>query len=885
MTLQQLTRSAVIAFILAGLVTFLPGLRKIQLAEAAGTHTPLSRVTEVAVLATQAQESNCASRARIVQECSLAALPGIQALEQQVIADLLAIHQLPAGGGTTVTDPFAAPQDNASRLLSWERDTLRALLFAKISVIIAKAPAARTVQEQAIVDALAARVRQTRVTAATEARNFYNLWQGGPCTFTPPAGFSYSPPTHCFIPNSIGSIFQSPPSLEQFQAYGAFVANERFSTDADLQAAAANTAKAYGLLAGIAAVGIAAAIAASFVVGGSSAVIGLLTWAVIHSGTYVFAGGYASFLAAIPAVGVAAAVLIALLSVAIAVVAGITIFTAAETPAKLDAAIAAAQATPDLKALLDTDAGKNEIFAAYIAATVPTVNGIVGGLNGWSPVPVAQPGDQQFVLDPGPSQQVSPELVFKSWDGTGRARLSQGWIVDQTIATAPALTLDIDYINHAGEQWTASRVGDHFLHTTLGNTKPAFESDVIEYQDAAGANRSARILPGHARPTANPTYAPPANAAGWHTGPVTVNWNWVDNAGVGLDPAACPATSTLNPGEIGATVICTDRAGNQGSATAIVRIDTTPPVFTGPPTLNPAPNAAGWNNADVYVSFACNDGDPTGIRVGGDAISGIASCGPGRSLTSEGRDQSVTATATDVAGNTTTRTFGGINIDKTPPRFVYTPADLAAGGAIAADGRVTAPAATDNLDPAPVVTCTPAVGTSLPQEPTRVTCTATDAAGNASTVSFTVAGSTTTVIPSCNGTEATIVARPGVPTVGTSGRDVIVGTDGPDEIRGGDGDDLICGAGGDDRIFGEGGDDTLLGDAGNDTLDGGAGQDLIYGGAGDDRLLGGAGDDWLEDREGMSQTFDGGAGTLNRCLGVSTAPPAGSVTNCQVQSR
>ena len=36
----------------------------------------------------------------------------------------------------------------------------------------------------------------------------------------------------------------------------------------------------------------------------------------------------------------------------------------------------------------------------------------------------------------------------------------------------------------------------------------------------------------------------------------------------------------------------------------------------------------------------------------------------------------------------------------------------------------------------------------------------------------------------CNGTLATIVAEPGVPTVGTAGRDVIVGTDGADVIKG-----------------------------------------------------------------------------------------------------
>jgi hypothetical protein len=402
----------------------------------------------------------------------------------------------------------------------------------------------------------------------------------------------------------------------------------------------------------------------------------------------------------------------------------------------------------------------------------------------------------------------------------------------------------------------------------------------IRYQDPAGANRLARILvPGLARPTANPTFSPPPTVAGWHNAPVTVTWNWDDNAGVGIDPAACPATSVLAPGEI-ASVTCTDLAGNRGSATASARIDMRAPVFTGPPTLIPAANAAGWHNTDVTVSFSCSDGEQAAIFAAGDQPSGIASCGPTQTLTTEGRDQSITGTAIDLAGNTATQAASGINIDKSAPRFVA-PAEQTIGGASATGGRVPAPQATDNFDPEPVVTCTPAVGSALPLGPARVTCTATDAAGNSSEpASFTF-----TVVPGCNGVEATILARPGVPTIGTDGRDVITGTDGPDEIHGGGGDDLICGAGGDDRIYGEDGDDTLYGDESNDTLDGGAGQDYIEGRAGDDVLLGAGDNDWLEDREGMNQTFDGGGGDLNRCFGVGTAAPGGTVANCQVRSQ
>ena len=48
------------------------------------------------------------------------------------------------------------------------------------------------------------------------------------------------------------------------------------------------------------------------------------------------------------------------------------------------------------------------------------------------------------------------------------------------------------------------------------------------------------------------------------------------------------------------------------------------------------------------------------------------------------------------------------------------------------------PTATDNEDPSPDVTCTPASGTSFTLGQTQVTCTATDAKGNTSTKTFTV---------------------------------------------------------------------------------------------------------------------------------------------------
>ncbi len=94
----------------------------------------------------------------------------------------------------------------------------------------------------------------------------------------------------------------------------------------------------------------------------------------------------------------------------------------------------------------------------------------------------------------------------------------------------------------------------------------------------------------------------------------------------------------------------------------IAGVDNEPPTIKA--TATPAPNAAGWNNTDVIVTFTCND-----------VISGVASCPPPQKVTTEGANQitsiqsgafscsltldpgpnTITAQARDVAGNVATQ--------------------------------------------------------------------------------------------------------------------------------------------------------------------------------------------------------------------------------------
>jgi thiol-disulfide isomerase/thioredoxin len=107
-----------------------------------------------------------------------------------------------------------------------------------------------------------------------------------------------------------------------------------------------------------------------------------------------------------------------------------------------------------------------------------------------------------------------------------------------------------------------------------------------------------------------------------------------------------------------------DAGDNEDPGT--VEVDTTKPVITG--SRAPLPNSFGWNNIDVTVSFNCAD---TGAVKSAININTVA----GKTVTTEGKDQSVTNTGvcTDAAGNTADSvTVSNINIDKTPPVVTIT---------------------------------------------------------------------------------------------------------------------------------------------------------------------------------------------------------------------
>jgi VCBS repeat-containing protein len=364
-------------------------------------------------------------------------------------------------------------------------------------------------------------------------------------------------------------------------------------------------------------------------------------------------------------------------------------------------------------------------------------------------------------------------------------------------------------------------------------------------------------------PTASPSQAPAANTNGWNATNVTVTWNWTDTVG-GIDSANCTTVSTSSgEGEQTLSASCADLAGNLGSASYTVKVDTTAPMISAATTT--APNTAGWYNAPVTVQFTCTD-----------TLSSIpqGACPPDQSLSGDGSAVSSTAqSVSDVAGNSATSNIVTVQIDTTAPTLAPTVSPSPVRLGIPASAS---PNASDVLSGIASQSCGPLDTSSLGLK--SVSCTATDLAGNSASASV----SYEVLAPGCGGQSATIYVNGQGRIVGgkdngkiytgllngTTGNDVIVGTGGNDQVDAKAGNDVICGLGGDDRLTGDDGADIIYGGEGRDTLKGSGHNDTMYGEGGDDNLDGDSGADMLDggagadflDGDGENDTLTGGLG-------------------------
>jgi HYR domain/Carboxypeptidase regulatory-like domain len=216
-----------------------------------------------------------------------------------------------------------------------------------------------------------------------------------------------------------------------------------------------------------------------------------------------------------------------------------------------------------------------------------------------------------------------------------------------------------------------------------------------------------------------------------------------------VDPSpvvtANPASgSTFALGATTVTVTATDAANNTSTKTFTVTVrDTTPPVIG--PVTDIIVDATSPSGAVVTFALpaATDSVDPSPVVTANPVSGNTFALGA----------TTVTVTAKDSANNTSTKTFTVTVRDTTPP-VMGAVSNLTVEATSAAGAAVTfaLPAATDSVDPSPVVTANPASGNTFALGTTTVTVTAKDSANNTSTKTFTVTVRDTTppVIGSVN---------------------------------------------------------------------------------------------------------------------------------------
>ena len=182
------------------------------------------------------------------------------------------------------------------------------------------------------------------------------------------------------------------------------------------------------------------------------------------------------------------------------------------------------------------------------------------------------------------------------------------------------------------------------------------------------------------------------------------------------------------------TVSCTatDTAGNGESTDFSIQVeDTTDPVISGMPAGQTLEATGSSGATATWVS-------PTALDIV-DGNVGVV-CDHTAGSTFALGTTTVSCTATDAAGNAGMRTFAVIVQDTTAPVIVGVPTNqtLEATGPSGAAPTWTSPTASDLVDGALAVSCSPASGSTFGVGVVNVRCSATDAHQNEASQSFSV---------------------------------------------------------------------------------------------------------------------------------------------------
>lgn len=203
---------------------------------------------------------------------------------------------------------------------------------------------------------------------------------------------------------------------------------------------------------------------------------------------------------------------------------------------------------------------------------------------------------------------------------------------------------------------------------------------------------------------------------------------FTDNVGVTSSGCSPASGSTFALGSTTVTCTASDAAGNSSSDTFNVLVqDTTDPMVT---ILVTSPVEATGPTGAV-VGFSTSITDASGSAT-------LDSCSPTSGTTFPIGSTTISCTASDASSNTGGDTTSVVVHDTTDP-VVTVPSLVTVEASGPSGSNVTYPAATYS-DAVGVVSsgCIPAAGTTFPIGASAVTCTASDAAGNTGSETFTV---------------------------------------------------------------------------------------------------------------------------------------------------
>ena len=306
-------------------------------------------------------------------------------------------------------------------------------------------------------------------------------------------------------------------------------------------------------------------------------------------------------------------------------------------------------------------------FALKYDATAPQATASASrapNANGWfnAPLTVSFAGtDATSGLEscPAPQNYAGPDTATGSVNGTcqdkaGNAAtaslaLKYDATAPQVTGASPARPTDANgWFNHpvevsfAGTDATSGIAAGGCTQVTYGGPDNAAASVNGTCSDRAG-NQSGMSAFGFkydgTAPAANAAAGRPADANGWYNHSLTVSFTGSD-ATSGLE--SCPAPKTyVGPDTATASVsgTCLDRAGNSAAPSLAFKYDATAPQAST--SASRAPNADGWYNAPLSVSFSASD-----------LLSGLASCPA--AINYAGPDSGtavVSGTCLDQAGN------------------------------------------------------------------------------------------------------------------------------------------------------------------------------------------------------------------------------------------